>query len=80
MPLDARAENSSPPPALGDSVYRGYQVCGRSIEGETWDYGEFMGLNLIIALVSLFVLLQRQRFLAGQHRSILARRIGRSPF
>lgn len=92
MPLDARAEDASPssalasaaktlPPALGEDIYSGYQVCGRSIEAETWDYGEFMGLTLLVALISLFVLLQRQRYLAGQYRSILASRIGsRSTF
>lgn len=59
-------------------VYKGYQVCGKDRARETWDYAEFLGVNLILALIGIYVLLTRQRYLAGQHQSMLARRIGRT--
>lgn len=59
-------------------VYKGYQVCGKDRARETWDYAEFLGVNLILALIGIYVLLKRQRYLAGQHQSMLARRIGRT--
>jgi len=59
-------------------VYKGYQVCGKDRARETWDYAEFLGVNLILALIGIYVLLRRQRYLAGQHQSMLARRIGRT--
>lgn len=34
-------------------------------------------LNLLLALGGLYVLVKRQRLLAGQHQAMLARRIGR---
>ncbi|PWN33836.1 uncharacterized protein FA14DRAFT_65741 [Meira miltonrushii] len=63
---------------VGGHVYKGYQVCGKDRARETWDYAEFLGVNLILALIGIYVLLIRQRYLAGQHQSMLARRIGRT--
>ncbi|UZJ52149.1 hypothetical protein CBS101457_001469 [Exobasidium rhododendri] len=62
---------------LGSDIYKGFQVCGRDEAQATWNFSKFVGFNLIFALIGLFILLQRQRLLAGQHQSMLARRIGR---